>query len=240
MNKNKKVEDYFQVEFFDPSLVLDAKVRDLLNAKLRDIKSECDLKLIEFKAKLNIQDEQCKNLQKALLSLQKQQDLATIVKQLFLIENDPYKIWKQFQDVVGNQFFFQIFEKQETGYEINYKEIDTLILKSNANKRDYENHKNAIEQSFHLLVNQTHEEMKVLKQELQQKNEQIKQMEASHSKALEDLRVEIKNSIEAQWAEREKKIKLECDERIINIYRKFTNKTGEDVINKFKAKIGII
>lgn len=33
---------------------------------------------------------------------------------------------------------------------------------------------------------------------------------------------------------------MECDERIINIYRKFTNKTGEDVINKFKAKIGII
>lgn len=39
-------------------------------------------------------------------------------------EPNPYKIWKIFQDIKGNQFFRDVFENQRAIYGINYRELN--------------------------------------------------------------------------------------------------------------------
>lgn len=64
-----------------------------------------------------------------------------MIRKLFFLERDPYKVWKLIQEVQGNQHLFQVFQQQKKGYGIDYKEIDKLILQTSAHDRDFENFK---------------------------------------------------------------------------------------------------
>jgi hypothetical protein len=49
------------------------------------------------------------------------------MKVAFTLEKDKYKFWRAVQDQVGNEYIFDIFEKQKGGYGIDYRSIDELI-----------------------------------------------------------------------------------------------------------------
>lgn len=70
-------------------------------------------------------------LRRTISLLLGQKDIVALVTTVFVLERDPYKIWKVLQDVAGgNKYFFKIFEAQKRQYGINYSEIDELIGKS--------------------------------------------------------------------------------------------------------------
>ena len=64
-----------------------------------------------------------------------------VLKNVFRLEKNKYVLWKYIQDIVGNDYFFEVFEKQNGNYGINYKQLDSLIAKSNASIRDFRNFK---------------------------------------------------------------------------------------------------
>lgn len=68
------------------------------------------------------------------------------------MEKDIYKIWKQFQDLVGNKTFFAVFENQQGGYGINYREIDELLSMSLASQRILNRQKALHDEQLKVLV----------------------------------------------------------------------------------------
>lgn len=64
---------------------------------------------------------------------------------LSLLERDPYKIWKLFQDVFGTEFFFDVFEKQRHSYGIDYRQINKLLMMTKAYDRELDYFKKGIE-----------------------------------------------------------------------------------------------
>jgi hypothetical protein len=43
------------------------------------------------------------------LFLQKNVGCEEYVRRIFSVEHNPYKIWKAFQDLKGNEYFFEVF-----------------------------------------------------------------------------------------------------------------------------------
>ena len=61
------------------------------------------------------------------------------------MSNNPYELWKMFQDVRGNEFFFNVFlnQKYETG--INYKEINSFLTNRKIYENDFDQYKYTVQ-----------------------------------------------------------------------------------------------
>jgi hypothetical protein len=73
-----------------------------------------------------------------LSNLNKKADTANdMMAKVLRSEQDPYRVWKLIQDLKGNFFFQDVFEKQKPSYGINYREVNTLMMSSKAYEREY-------------------------------------------------------------------------------------------------------
>ena len=105
-----ELKDVFEVRFFEPSQILDEKTRNIVNEKIADIENKCQKRLQELVIKTKYYEKECSNLKRNLQALTQKNDILTLATSLFLLETNPYKIWKVFQDIKGNKFFFDCFE----------------------------------------------------------------------------------------------------------------------------------
>lgn len=62
------------------------------------------------------------------------------------METNPYKFWKLLQDCKGNEFFYEVFEKQKPQYGIRYREINKLLMQSKVYDKELEIYKRGIEE----------------------------------------------------------------------------------------------
>lgn len=55
-----------------------------------------------------------------------------LIRKAIHLESDAYKIWKMIEDCKGTDYLFNVFITQKKGYGIDYKNIDKLLMSSNA------------------------------------------------------------------------------------------------------------
>ena len=113
---NSEDVDLFEVQYFDISEIEDPSYQALVNNKIADLKSQYEKKSRDHLQKIELQKIETGNLKYQIQGLiQKTQNLDNpeyLLLKVFNLENNPYKIWRFIQDSKGNDYFFEVFEKQ--------------------------------------------------------------------------------------------------------------------------------
>lgn len=75
-----------------------------------------------------------------------------LMNRVFALEQDPYKIWKYIQDIKGNEYFHDVFEKQKPASGIRYREVNKLLMVTKAYDRELEYFKKGIEDQMYVYL----------------------------------------------------------------------------------------
>ena len=58
-----------------------------------------------------------------------------------MVEPDAYKLWKYFQEIKGNAFFFEVFERPRPEYGINYREVEKMLTSKRVYEKEFNDYK---------------------------------------------------------------------------------------------------
>ncbi|KRX05145.1 hypothetical protein PPERSA_06779 [Pseudocohnilembus persalinus] len=206
---NDDKEAIFETNYFSAQQVLDDDQRKLMNLKLEEMKQNY-LKMV---GKVEQENQylitKCKLLQEKITTLQSEQNSEEIVDKLLAVESNPYKIWKYFQEKVGNQFFFRIFEHPVPGMGIKFEEIDCLIENSKATKRSYKHHKLALDNQYVLFTQQCQQQLKLLQKKVDEKVKMMQKIKKESENIIEDNK-KYESLIQSQKWRAEEYIQRQC------------------------------
>ncbi|CAD8061322.1 unnamed protein product [Paramecium sonneborni] len=207
-------DDPFEVSFFDFTEVLDPNIQNLFTAHITDLKFQFNNRIIDYIKLIQAQRDEIKNYKIQVQRLNQQlnnvDNPSELFKRIFLIDSNPYRIWKYIADQKGNNFFKEVFEQQKAVYGINYQELNKLLMTNKAFEREYQTYKEQILQ-----------EQLVFFQKAQEEIEEIKKKYVR----LEKEKLEIENQRELQQQKYlqlasnyyDEKIKLELE--VLNDYK---------------------
>ncbi|KAL4473408.1 hypothetical protein ABPG72_015651 [Tetrahymena utriculariae] len=235
--KDRDFQNCFEVSYFEPSIIYDDKIREVLNSRLQDLKLQCEKKMYQMQKKFKRHQEEFEKLQETLFAFMSQNDPISVAKTLFAMETNPHKIWRILQDQMGNTYFFRIFEQQKAGYGIRYKEIDELISQSKASSREYEEFKRQIKYQMEKMVERSQQEIESFRKEVAEKEKEIEQIRKGFSQDLENVRQETIKQMEEQFKAREEKLYQEFEERRKDIYEQLGNRNFENIIEESQLKL---
>ncbi|EAR83893.2 hypothetical protein TTHERM_00822330 (macronuclear) [Tetrahymena thermophila SB210] len=235
--KDRDFQNCFEVSYFEPSIIYDDKIREVLNSRLQDLKLQCENKMYQMQKKFKRHQEEFEKLQETLFAFMSQNDPISVAKTLFAMEQNPHKIWRILQDQMGNTYFFRIFEQQKAGYGIRYKEIDELISQSKASSREYEEFKRQIKHQMEKMVERSQQEIESIRKEVAEKEKEIEQIRKGFSQDLENVRQETIKQMEEQFKVREENLYQEFEERRKDIYEQLGNRNFERIIEESQLKL---
>ncbi|KAL4429910.1 hypothetical protein ABPG74_022933 [Tetrahymena malaccensis] len=235
--KDRDFQNCFEVSYFEPSIIYDDKIREVLNSRLQDLKLQCENKMYQMQKKFKRHQEEFEKLQETLFAFMSQNDPISVAKTLFAMETNPHKIWRILQDQMGNTYFFRIFEQQKAGYGIRYKEIDELISQSKASSREYEEFKRQIKYQMEKMVERSQQEIESIRKEVAEKEKEIEQIRKGFSQDLENVRQETIKQMEEQFKSREENLYQEFEERRKDIYEQLGNRNFERIIEESQLKL---
>ncbi|KAL4435079.1 hypothetical protein ABPG74_003572 [Tetrahymena malaccensis] len=180
--------EFYEVQYFDSSSIIDEKTRLILNDKLKDLKIQFDKKTQDLIKKIIVLSNEVERLKK-LANVgggSGDQGIVEAVKKIFVLEESPYKIWKVIQDIKGNQFFFNVFEQQRPEYGINYKEVNKMLMNKKVYEKEYNEYKAQIDDQMCNLISKTSLGMSEIQQELQEKDRIIEELNQQLTSKIEE------------------------------------------------------
>ncbi|CAD8208946.1 unnamed protein product [Paramecium octaurelia] len=156
MYKKSDDFDYYEVSYFDVTDIEDPRYRDLVNNKIANLKSQYETKTREIYLFVQKQKNEVQNLRQTVGNFEQKMKLMENVEYLmnrvFALEQDPYKIWRYIQDIKGNDFFHDVFEKQKPASGIRYREVNKLLMVTKAYDRELEYFKKGIEDQMYIYL----------------------------------------------------------------------------------------
>ncbi|KAM3141954.1 hypothetical protein pb186bvf_006040 [Paramecium bursaria] len=149
MFRSEVREDYFQIQYFDISIIEDERLKELVNQKIQNIKSLYELQIRKMNESILSQNAIIQNQRQDIQNLESKtqvlQNVEYLVERIFFLEKNPYQIWKLIQNAVGCEFFYEVFENQKETSGIDYKEVNKMLMSSKAYEREFEYFKKSIE-----------------------------------------------------------------------------------------------
>ncbi|CAK75135.1 unnamed protein product (macronuclear) [Paramecium tetraurelia] len=179
-------DEPFEVSFMDFTEVLDANIKKLFTTHIIDLKFQFNNRIIDYIKLIQAQREEIKNYKLQIQKLNQQinniDGPSELLKKLFLIDNNPYRIWKYIADQKGNQFFKEVFEQQKAVYGINYQELNKLLMTNKAFEREYQLYKEQILSEQLVFFERVQQEIEDIKKKyirLEQEKQAIENQRAS-------------------------------------------------------------
>ncbi|CAK62612.1 unnamed protein product (macronuclear) [Paramecium tetraurelia] len=188
MYKKSDDFDYYEVSYFDVTDIEDPRYRDLVNNKIANLKSQYETKTREIYLFVQKQKNEVQNLRQTVGNFEQKMKLMENVEYLmnrvFALEQDPYKIWRYIQDIKGNDFFHDVFEKQKPASGIRYREVNKLLMVTKAYDRELEYFKKGIEDQMYIyleracgIINLQNQDLLDEIEELKKEAERVNQFE---------------------------------------------------------------
>ncbi|CAD8044677.1 unnamed protein product [Paramecium primaurelia] len=208
-------DEPFEVTFMDFTEVLDPNIKKLFTTHIIDLKFQFNNRIIDYIKLIQSQKEEIKNYKLQIQKLNQQLNNidgpSELLKKLFTIDNNPYRIWKYIADLKGNHFFKEVFEQQKAVYGINYQELNKLLMTNKAFEREYQTYKEQIFQEQLVFFERAQQEIEeIMKKYVKLEQEKI---QIENQKALEKQQY---LQLAAQYYD--EKIKLELE--ILNDIKK--------------------
>ncbi|CAD8197277.1 unnamed protein product [Paramecium octaurelia] len=188
--------EFFEVNYFDIKQALEPELQNYIQDKFNQLQKQCQQTVQRYKIELTALSTECESHKRTISVLLQNNTLQSIIKMLFLIEKDPYKIWKQIQEQVGNKIIFQVFENQIGGYGINYREIDELISKNSSGSRMFQRLKQLYEDQLKIMIDENIQIIDNLKQEIKIKDQTIEELQVSREESVNKV---YEQQLELLW-----------------------------------------
>ncbi|CAK88815.1 unnamed protein product (macronuclear) [Paramecium tetraurelia] len=206
--------EFFEVNYFDIKQTLEPELQNYIQDKFNQLQKQCQQTVQRYKIELTALSTECESHKRTISVLLQNNTLQSIIKMLFLIEKDPYKIWKQIQEQVGNKIIFQVFENQIGGYGINYREIDELISKNSAGGRMFQRQKQLYEDQLKIMIDENIQIIENLKQEIKIKDQTIEELQASREENVNKVFEQQQDLIEQKLKEQQLNLSSEYEKKL--------------------------
>ncbi|CAD8178829.1 unnamed protein product [Paramecium octaurelia] len=206
--------EFYEVTYFDIKQALEPELQNYIQEKFHLLQKQCQQTVQRYKIELTALSTECESHKRTISVLLQNNTLQSIIKMLFLIEKDPYKIWKQIQDQVGNKIIFQVFENQIGGYGINYREIDELISKNSAGGRMFCRQKQLYEEQLKIMIDDNIQIISSLKQDLQNKEQIIEELRVSNEENTLKIQEQFNDLIEQKLKEQQLNLSQEFERKL--------------------------
>ncbi|CAD8086126.1 unnamed protein product [Paramecium primaurelia] len=206
--------EFYEVNYFDIKQALEPELQNYIQDKFNQLQKQCQQTVQRYKIELTALSTECESHKRTISVLLQNNTLQSIIKMLFLIEKDPYKIWKQIQDQVGNKIIFQVFENQIGGYGINYREIDELISKNSAGGRMFCRQKQQYEEQLKIMIDDNIQIISNLKQDIQNKEQIIEELQISYEENTIRIQDQFNEDLEQKLKEQQINLSQEFDRKL--------------------------
>ncbi|CAD8107388.1 unnamed protein product [Paramecium sonneborni] len=203
--------EFYEVNYFDIKQALEPELQNYIQDKFNLLQKQCQQTVQRIKIELTAISAECESHKKTISVLLQNNTLQSIIKMLFLIEKDPYKIWKQIQDQVGNKIIFQVFDNQIGGYGINYREIDELISKNSAGGRMFQRQKQLYQEQLKIMIDDNIQIISNLKQELQSKEQVVEELQLQHEESVNKIQEQFNEILEQKLKDQQQKLSQEFE-----------------------------
>ncbi|CAD8190115.1 unnamed protein product [Paramecium pentaurelia] len=188
MYKKSDDFDYYEVSYCDVTDIEDPRYRDLVNNKIANLKSQYEKKTREIYVFVQKQKSEIQNLRQQVGNYEQKikmmDNVEYLMNRVFTLEQDPYRIWKYIQDIKGNEYFHDVFEKQKPASGIKYREVNKLLMVTKAYDRELEYFKKGIEDQMYIyleracgIINLQNQDLLDEIEELKKEINRIKQFE---------------------------------------------------------------
>ncbi|CAD8098257.1 unnamed protein product [Paramecium primaurelia] len=188
MYKKSDDFDYYEVSYCDVTDIEDPRYRDLVNNKIANLKSQYEKKTREIYVFVQKQKSEIQNLRQQVGNYEQKikmmDNVEYLMNRVFTLEQDPYRIWKYIQDIKGNEYFHDVFEKQKPASGIKYREVNKLLMVTKAYDRELEYFKKGIEDQMYVyleracgIINLQNQDLLDEIEELKKEINRIKQFE---------------------------------------------------------------
>ncbi|CAD8053412.1 unnamed protein product [Paramecium primaurelia] len=206
--------EFYEVNYFDIKQSLEPELQNYIQDKFNQLQKQCQQTVQRYKIELTALSTECESHKRTIQVLLQNNTLQSIIKMLFLIEKDPYKIWKQIQDQVGNKIIFQVFENQIGGYGINYREIDELISKNSAGGRMFNRQKQLYEEQLKIMIDDNIQIISNMKQEIKNKEQIIDELLTSHQEDINKINDQFQEVLEQKLKEQQFNLSQEFEKQL--------------------------
>ncbi|CAD8100862.1 unnamed protein product [Paramecium sonneborni] len=225
--------EFYEVNYFDIKQALEPELQNYIQDKFNLLQKQCQQTVQRYKIELTALSTECESHKRTIQVLLQNNTLQSIIKMLFLIEKDPYKIWKQIQDQVGNKIIFQVFDNQIGGYGINYREIDELISKNSAGGRMFQRQKQLQEEQLKIMIDDNIQIISNLKQEISNKEQIIEEIQLTHQENVNKIQEQFYETLEQKLKEQQIKLSQEFE---IKLKLQQKDLTDPQLIKKMSLK----
>ncbi|CAD8143729.1 unnamed protein product [Paramecium octaurelia] len=200
-------DDIIDATYYDITKSFPAEVQVYLQSKLKEMSQQARSQQTKLQTQINQQQTEIEKLKKTISQLVSQADIVQQIKAILIIDRDLNRFWRGIQDVIGNKQIFEIFEKRQAGYGIDYKQIDELINQSQASYRVFSDYKNKIDEQYLLFTAQVDKELQLLRSQVKILTDKQNGQEAEKQKDFVQIRQTLKSGIEYIYEMKEEAIK---------------------------------
>ncbi|CAK67436.1 unnamed protein product (macronuclear) [Paramecium tetraurelia] len=200
-------DDIIDATYYDITKSFPAEVQVYLQSKLKEMSQQARSQQTKLQTQINQQQIEIDKLKKTISQLVSQADIVQQIKAILIIDRDMNRFWRGIQDVIGNKQIFEIFEKRQAGYGIDYKQIDELINQSQASYRVFSDYKNKIDEQYLLFTAQVDKELQLLRNQVKILTDKQNGQEQEKQKDFVLVRQTLKSGIEYVYEMKEEALK---------------------------------
>ncbi|KAL4426339.1 hypothetical protein ABPG74_006277 [Tetrahymena malaccensis] len=215
--------EFYEVQYFDGTSNLDEKTRLALNDKLKTLKQNFEMKTREYVKKIFFLSTEHEKLKKQYNQIAANKgDTMEMFKKIFECQENPYILWKQIQEIKGNKFFFDVFERQRPEFGINYKEVNQMLMSKKAYEKEYNYYKEQNDDSLVNLIKRCSGELDEIRQQLEEKEEELLKLKSEQKE-------DNQKKMERQIAN----MKVYLEQKESELYNKFESDRNQ-IVNEYE------
>ncbi|CAD8058558.1 unnamed protein product [Paramecium sonneborni] len=189
-------DDIFDASYYDITKSFPPEVQFYIQQKLKEMSQQAKQQQTKLQNQVNQQQIEIDKLKKTINQLVSQADIIQQIKTILILDRDLNRFWRGVQDVIGNQQIFEIFEKRQAGYGIDYKQIDELIHQSQAQFRLFQDYKQKIDDQYLLFTAQVDKELQSLRNQVKLLTDKQNGQELDKEKDFVQIRQALKSGID--------------------------------------------
>ena len=196
--KNKDSFEYLEIRFFSPLDGLDENTVELLNEKLKDLKSKFDDYIKNMKDHYELLEKQVRAYDKIdpnILASTNHNSADSLIMKMTFVESRPREIWNLLEKHYGKDFFKKIAQFQ---YGMSQNDMNLLFEEQ---QQQLEAYKTKTLAKMARVWEESEQEIARLRAALDDKNQKHAQLEAKYIRDIKTAKFDAKEQIDIQYKE---------------------------------------
>ena len=195
--KNNKFE-YLEIRYFESLEGIDENIVNLLNEKLKELKSKFEESLRIIHNRYELLEKQVNAYDKIDTSILARMDHCSadwFMMKIKIIETRPKELWSLIEKYFGKDYFKSIIQYE---YGLNQKDMNAIFEEQ---QEQLETYKTKTLSKMARIWEESEQEIWRLRSELEDKNNKYALLETKYMKDVKSARVEAKEQVELQYKE---------------------------------------